>query len=145
MMANQKSMQIEMAMKQRQAQMAMQTALAKERFKYFNGFMGTLMVLLPIGAYKTHNPKMIAPLVPLTLVWCYQYDMLYGNMMIRAQRNAAKTIKEEPERFFLPNNSGIVDQASYNKIIGVPEDYKPKVTEKDSIFTYMSKAAHGGK
>ena len=36
-------------------------------------------------------------------------------------------IREEPERFFLPVNSGIITQHEYNKIIGVPEDYKPKI------------------
>ena len=36
-------------------------------------------------------------------------------------------IREEPERFFLPVNSGIMTQPEYNKIIGVPEDYKPKI------------------
>ena len=71
--------------------------------------MATLYVALPIAAFKGHNPKAIVPLVPLSILWCFQYDMFYGNMMIRAQRTAAKTIQQEPERFFLPSNSGIVD------------------------------------
>ncbi len=52
MVANQRSMQIEMAMKQRQAQMAMQTAMARERLKYFSAFAGLLYVVLPIVAFK---------------------------------------------------------------------------------------------
>ena len=58
-------------MKQRQAQMAMQTAIGKERFKYFSYFMATLYVALPLGAFKEHNPKLIIPLVPLSLLWCF--------------------------------------------------------------------------
>ena len=45
----------------------------------------------------------------------------------------------------MPSNSGIVDQAKYNEIIGVAEDYKPKVTEKDSLISYIQKSLHGGK
>ena len=143
MMANQKNMQIEMAMKQRQAQMAMQTAIGKERFKYYSYFVGLLYTICPLIAFKLHTPQAVIPLVPLSILWCYQYDMYYGNMMIRAQRGAARTIKEEPERFFLPSNSGICNQATYNGIIGVPEDYKPKVTEKDSLLSYLQKSLHG--
>lgn len=36
-------------------------------------------------------------------------------------------IKEEPERFFLPSNSGLISQNEYNKLIGIPENYKPKI------------------
>ena len=53
--------------------------------------------------------------------------MLYGTMMVRAQREAERLIKHEPERFFLPPNSGIISQKEYNKLIGAPEDYKPKI------------------
>ena len=67
------------------------------------------------------------PLVPMGTVWCFQYDMLYGNMTVRAQKEAARLIQEEPERFFLPANSGIISQREYNKLIGVHEDYKPKI------------------
>ena len=64
--------------------MAMQQAIGKERFKYLSYFIATLYVALPIAAFKEHNPKAIIPLVPLSIIWCFQYDMLYGNMMIRA-------------------------------------------------------------
>ena len=47
--------------------------------------------------------------------------------MIRAQRSAAKSIKEEPERFFMPEGNGIVDPAKYKQIVGLPKDYKPKL------------------
>ena len=124
--------------------MAMQMAVGKERLNYFSAFIGLLYVVLPIAAVKHHTPQAVLPLVPLSILWCFQYDMYYGSLMIRAQREASRTIKDEPERFFLPPGTGIVEQAKYNEIIGVAEDYKPSVTEKDSLISYIQKSLHGG-
>ena len=66
-------------------------------------------MFLPIGAIKKHNPALLGPLVPMGIAWLFQYDMFYGNLMLRARREAAKSIKEEPERYFLPEGTGIVD------------------------------------
>lgn len=102
-------MQIEMALKHRQAQLATQVALGKERFKYYSFVVGLAWFFLPIGAIKTQNPRLMIPLVPLGTGWCFQYDMLYGTMMRRAQVEAERLIRHEPERFFLPPNSGIIN------------------------------------
>ena len=51
--------------------------------------------------------------------------MYYGNLMMRAQKEATRMIKEEPERFFLPQGTGIVTQGNYNEIVGIPRNYKP--------------------
>ena len=58
----------------------MQTAIGKERFKYFSGFYAVCCFFLPIGAFKTHNPKIIMPLAPLSIIMAYQYDLYYGNL-----------------------------------------------------------------
>ena len=137
MAQNQKAMQIEMAMKQRQAQLAMQQALAKERFIYFSVLYGLACFALPIGAVKSKNPKLVIPLVPLTLNFLFQYDMIYGSMMLRARREAARIIREEPERLFLPDGTGIVEQAQYNEIIGKSPDYKGKLNVDDHVFTVL--------
>ena len=79
-----RAMQIEMAMKQRQAMMAMQNAIARERLKYYSVFAGTICSVLPIVAFKTHNPKLLGPLLPISLSWAYQYDMAYGTLIVRA-------------------------------------------------------------
>ena len=71
MMANQKGMQLEMAMKQRQAQMAMGMAIGKERFTYYSVFVGLLYTTLPIAAIKSHNPMLLGPLFPLTIAWLW--------------------------------------------------------------------------
>ena len=83
---------------------------------------------LPIIAYKTKNPRAAIPLVPISFVIAFQYDMLYGNMNIRVQREAARLIKEEPERFFLPEGNGFVTHKEYKEFVGIPQAYKPRIT-----------------
>ena len=51
-------------------------------------------------------------------------------MQLRARKEAGRMIKEEPERFFLPEGNNMLTQAEYNKIIGIPEDYEPKLKPK---------------
>ena len=54
--------------------------------------------------------------------------MLYGNMNIRVQHEAARLIREEPERFFMPSGNGLVTDNEYKDIVGVPHAYKPTIT-----------------
>lgn len=58
--------------------------MGKERFRYFIAFYCILVPGLCIGAYKSNNPKLLFGTVPSTISLIYQYDMLYGNMQIRA-------------------------------------------------------------
>ena len=53
--------------------------------------------------------------------------MLYGNMHIRINHEAAKLIKEQPERFFMPEGNGIVTTQQYLDIVGLPYTYEPKI------------------
>ena len=78
------------------------------------------------------------------IAWLFQYDMFYGNLMLRARREAARSIKEEPERYFLPDGTGIVDQEKYNEIIGKPADYKSKLDADASVFWVLSGHLTGG-
>lgn len=54
--ASMRAMNIEMAMKQRQAQISTQLAMGKERFKYYSFVVGCAYMVLPIVAFKTGNP-----------------------------------------------------------------------------------------
>ena len=125
--AGMKTIQLEMAMKQRQSMMAMQTAMARERVKYYSVLAGAAWIFLPIAIVKKKNPMLVAPLFIISLSWTFQYDMAYGNMSIRAQKEASKLIAEEPERFFLPSTSGFMTQKEYNELMGISADYKPKL------------------
>jgi hypothetical protein len=60
-------------------------------------------------------------LVPFSLAYAFQYDMLYGNMMERAQLEADKLIIENPLKFALPAHSGIVSVEDYNKIMNIKD------------------------
>ena len=101
--------------------------MARERFKYYSVFVGLIWFVAPIAAYKHKNPAALGVCLPTGIAWAFQYDMAYGTLMLRAQKEAAHTIKNEPERFFLPEGTGIVNQKEYNKIVGLPENYKPKL------------------
>ena len=103
-----RNLQIEMAMKNRQMMIAEQMANGKERFKYFKIFMGLVATATTLGAIKTRDPKLLAPLFPLSVLCSFQHDMFNGNMQLRARQTAADLIKNEPERFFLPQGSGLV-------------------------------------
>ena len=83
--------------------------MGRERMNYLTALIAIFAVIGPIGAHKTKNPALVVPLFPLSLLWCYQYDLYYGNMQIRVQKEAARLIREEPERFFLPSGSKIID------------------------------------
>ena len=51
--------------------------------------------------------------------------MLYGNLFLRAQKEAARLIKEEPERFYMPEGNGLVDESKYKQILNIPANHKP--------------------
>ena len=125
--AQMKETQIQMAMKQRQAQMATQMAIKKEQFKYYSFFVGLVWTFCPIIAIKGHMPQMFFPMIVTGFAWTFQYDMLYGNLFLRAQKEAARMIKEEPERFFMPEGNGIIDQKKYYEVLNIPANYKPKL------------------
>ena len=115
-----------MGQKSRQAMLSMQHGIGKERMTYLSVFLGTYLFIAPDAYHKTHNPAVFGPFVPLAILWTFNYDLYYGTMQIRIQKEASRLIKEEPERFFLPEGTGIIDQKGYNKIVGIPENYQPK-------------------
>ena len=88
----------------------MQVALGRERFKYFCAFYCTVVPLSIIGAIAKKNHMLFGPVIPLSFMLVFQYDMCYGNMMERAREEADKLIVEIPSKFYLPSHSGIVSQ-----------------------------------
>jgi hypothetical protein len=86
----------------------MQVALGKERLKYFAGFYAIAVPGCIIGAIKQKDPKLISPILPLTFMLAFQYDMAYGTMLNRARDEADNLIVTDPYKFYLPAHSGIV-------------------------------------
>ena len=97
----------------------MQIALSRERFTYYCYFYATVFPLLFVNAIRNKNPAYIGPLIPLTFILGFQYDMCYGNMMERARATADSLITEDPYKFYLPEHSGIVSVAEYEQILGI--------------------------
>lgn len=108
-MQEQMQFQKELILKQRQMQMATQIAMARERFWYFQWFYYVAAIGLLVGSLAQKKPKILAPLVPLSFAYAFQYDMCYGRMMERAMETADTLIVEHPLKFALPVHSGIVD------------------------------------
>lgn len=80
-MEEQMNFQKELILKQRQMQMATQIAMGRERLWYYQWFYFLAATGLLIGAVVQKQPKIAAPLVPLSFVYAFQYDMCYGTMM----------------------------------------------------------------
>ncbi|NXI05922.1 PLRKT protein, partial [Pachycephala philippinensis] len=67
----------------RERQTAMQIAWTREFLKYFGTFFGLSAVVLTTGAIKRKNPAVLLPILPLSFVLFYQYDMGYGTLLQR--------------------------------------------------------------
>lgn len=97
----------------------MQIGLGRERLKYYAGFYCFAVPGCILGAIKKKNPALLGPIVPLSFMLMFQYDMCYGTMMERARAEADTLIVENPGKFYLPAHSGIVTLEEYEKIIGL--------------------------
>eukprot|EP00914_Ancora_sagittata_P019207 GHVO01038320.1.p1 GENE.GHVO01038320.1~~GHVO01038320.1.p1 ORF type:complete len:140 (-),score=24.83 GHVO01038320.1:66-485(-) len=86
--------QMQMQNYMRELQMSMQLARARDLFHWFGSFYTLAVAGSVAGFMKQKSPKIIAPLVPLTFIFAYQYDLAYGSKMDR-MRNEAKVILEE--------------------------------------------------
>lgn len=123
-MEEQMKFQKELILKQRQMQMATQIAMGRERFWYFQWFYYIAAAGLLMGAVIQKQPKIAAPLVPLSFAYAFQYDMCYGTMMERAMETADMLIVEHPLKFSLPPHSGIVDTEEYLRIMNIKDGKK---------------------
>ncbi|XP_063151144.1 plasminogen receptor (KT) [Candoia aspera] len=87
--------QLLMQNQMRERQMALQIAWTREFFKYFGSFYGLATVGLTIGAIKNKKPQLFLPIVPLSFILAYQYDMGYGTLLQRMTREAETIIDTE--------------------------------------------------
>jgi hypothetical protein len=123
-MEMQMQFQKELILKQRQLQLATQIALGRERLWYYQTFVILAAIGLTGVAVAKRDVRAVFPLVPLGFAYAFQYDMLYGNMMERAQAEADKLIVENPLKFVLPAHSGIVSLEDYFSIMSIKEGKK---------------------
>ncbi|KAK3594567.1 hypothetical protein CHS0354_006256, partial [Potamilus streckersoni] len=95
--------QIQMQNLMRERQMAMTIARARDIFVWFGSFYATSAVLMLTGFAKKKNPGMIAPLIPLTFILGYQFDLAYGSKIKRLKAEADRIIDIEPELLDMPH------------------------------------------
>ena len=98
--------------------------MGKERFLWYEVFYFTAAPLLIIGALKGKNPQAVAPLFPLSFAYGYQYHMFRGDKQAWIRREAERLIREEPERFYLPEGNLLASREEYEEIMQIKRDGK---------------------
>ncbi|XP_068785237.1 plasminogen receptor (KT) isoform X2 [Struthio camelus] len=94
--------QLLMQNQMRERQAAMQIAWTREFLKYFGTFFGLAAVGLTAGAIKKKNPRLLLPIVPLSFIFAYQYDMGYGTMLQRMKGEAENILETQSTLLELP-------------------------------------------
>ncbi|XP_068946879.1 plasminogen receptor (KT) [Petaurus breviceps papuanus] len=94
--------QLTMQNEMRERQMAMQIAGTREFLKYFGAFFGIAAIGLTAGAIKKKQPALFLPVVPLSFVLAYQYDMGYGTLLQRMKGEAENILDTENDKLKLP-------------------------------------------
>ncbi|XP_009473295.1 PREDICTED: plasminogen receptor (KT) [Nipponia nippon] len=94
--------QLLMQNQMRERQTAMQIAWTREFLKYFGTFFGLAAVGLTAGAIKKKNPGVLLPIVPLSFIFAYQYDMGYGTLLQRIKGEAENILDTESTLLELP-------------------------------------------
>ncbi|ESO86634.1 hypothetical protein LOTGIDRAFT_194783 [Lottia gigantea] len=95
--------QIQMQNQMRERQMAMQIARSRDMILWYGSFYVFAALGSIAGYRKKGNPAFIAPLIPLTLLLAYQYDMAHGSKMIRIRAEADRVLDLESEVIEMPH------------------------------------------
>ncbi len=109
-----------MALAQRELMMAMQTAKLRDDFRWMCAFHCTMGTLLLLGAVKTHNPRLLVPLVPMGFSLSYVYDAAFGSKMERILHGAEEVLASERQRFIVPRGNRMVEPEEYANILLAP-------------------------
>ncbi|XP_002736382.1 plasminogen receptor (KT)-like [Saccoglossus kowalevskii] len=94
--------QIMMQNVMRERMMAMQMARARDMFMWYSSFYGVAAVLTLIGTVKTRKPGVFVPIIPLSFILGYQYDLAHGTKIERMKEEAERILKEELSLLDLP-------------------------------------------
>lgn len=86
----------------RERQMAMQIAWSREFLKYFGTFFGLTTISLTAGAMRLKKPAFLLPIVPLSFIFTYQYDLGYGTLLQRMKGEAEDILQTEKSKLQLP-------------------------------------------
>jgi hypothetical protein len=103
----------ELMMKQRQLMMAHQFAMGKDRFMFYKYFYYTACFGMLANAFRTRNPHVMAPLIPLSFAFAYQWDFYHGNKLQRIRLDAEQLLENHPELFYPAMNNGVISEKDY--------------------------------
>ncbi|XP_059149480.1 plasminogen receptor (KT)-like [Physella acuta] len=95
--------QLAMQNEMRERQMAVMIARARDMFWFYTAFDSLATVGLTLGAMRSKKYGLLAPLVPLSFVFAYQWDLAYGSKMDRIRAMADRIIDEEHQLLDLPH------------------------------------------
>ncbi|GFN77256.1 plasminogen receptor (kt)-like [Plakobranchus ocellatus] len=87
----------------RERQMAMMIAKSRDFFWYWLAFDSLVSTGLVVGALKRKKYGLLLPLIPLSFITTYQWDLSYGPKIERIREMADRIIDEESSLLDLPH------------------------------------------
>ncbi|XP_056017350.1 ribonuclease H1-like [Ostrea edulis] len=110
--------QIQMQNQMREKQMAMMVARGRDIFQWFGAFYGTYATFAILANMKTKGKAkgMIAPLLPLTFILGYQYDLAYGSKVERMRQEADRVLDTESSLLNLPHGLPTFDSIEKGRL-----------------------------
>ncbi|XP_011560872.2 plasminogen receptor (KT) [Plutella xylostella] len=94
--------QIQLQYQLQERQIAMQIAKNRDLCLWFTAFYVTAATGLITSYKKTKTPIYLAPLLPLTFVALYNWDLAYGNKIHRIRSEAEHILTHEKELLEVP-------------------------------------------
>lgn len=95
--------QLTMQNEMRERQMAAMIAKSRDFFWFYTTFDSIVSVALIAGALRTKRYGLLTPLIPLSFVFAYQYDLAYGSKLERIREMADRIIDEEHQLLEMPH------------------------------------------
>jgi len=105
MIQRQLAMQLEM----RERMMAAQVAGARDLVHWLGGTLAVVAPALALGAARSGNRALLAPLLPLSVITAYNYDFAFGSKPERIVAEAERILRDERALFRLPGAPLTVD------------------------------------
>ncbi|KAG6460616.1 plasminogen receptor (KT) [Manduca sexta] len=94
--------QIQLQYQMQERQMAMQIAKNRDTCLWFTAFYVTSATGLFTGFRRTKRPYLLMPLIPLTFVTLYYWDLAYGNKVHRIRMEAEHIMTHEADSLEWP-------------------------------------------
>uniref|UniRef100_A0A2A4IZV3 Plasminogen receptor (KT) n=1 Tax=Heliothis virescens TaxID=7102 RepID=A0A2A4IZV3_HELVI len=89
--------QIQLQYQMQERQMAMQIARSRDTCLWFTTFYVTAAAGLFTGFRRTKRPYLLVPMIPLTFVTLYYWDLAYGNKVHRIRMEAEHIMTHEAD------------------------------------------------